>query len=105
MTSNQHKQLSCLILTGERIILQQYQFYYVSAPTNPPYPNAQNNIGVAIPVVTASVPPTTDLAGAIPVRVVSAPGVGPWVNDQGLNTGGIPVYESTAANAMPVWHP
>lgn len=79
-------------------------YYVATPPVDSTPPNGQNNILGAIPVITTAIPPGTDLAGAIPVRVVAAPGVGPWTNNQGLATGGIPVYESVATNAMPVWH-
>ena len=77
------------------------------------YPNARNNPAGAIPVYLSSSPkampivlssaPTTPAAGAIPVRIVAAPS-GPGGTDQGVDANAIPVVESTASNAMPVYN-
>jgi hypothetical protein len=76
--------------------------YIVTAPTpGPPWPS--NQITGGIPVIFGTAP-TTPNAGAIPVRVVAGTGPGPkWPSDQGQDAGAIPVFNSVAANAMPVW--
>lgn len=76
------------------------------------YPNARNNAAGAIPVYLSSSPkampivistePANAYSGAIPVRMVAAPS-GPGGTDQGVDANAIPVVESTAPNAMPVW--
>jgi hypothetical protein len=76
--------------------------YTVATPQpGPPWPNKQNTGAIPITIVAA---PITANAGAIPVRFVVATGPGPnWPSDQGQDAGAIPVYNSVAANAMPVW--
>jgi hypothetical protein len=77
------------------------------------YPNDRTNPAGAIPVFLSADPkaiPIQIFAGAtgrnfgpVPVRIVAGPGTSPFGNDQSVNNNAIPVYESTAANAMPVW--
>jgi hypothetical protein len=73
--------------------------YIVAAPTQPPYPSNQD--GGAIPVIFGPVGGIN--AGPVPVRILAAGGGPPWPSDQGQDAGAIPVFNSTAANAMPVW--
>jgi hypothetical protein len=78
------------------------------------YPNARNNPAGAIPVYVVAgaggkAIPANFLVGAtvgpdfgpFPVRVALAGGGGG--SNQGVDANAIPVYLSTAANAMPVW--
>lgn len=77
------------------------------------YPNARNNPAGAIPVYMAPSNPkampiiimagaTGPASGPIPIRIVAGP-TGPGGTDQGVDANAIPVVESGAANAMPVW--
>lgn len=80
---------------------------YIVAPPTPDsqgrFPNFQNNPNAAIPVNFVAAPMTPN-AGAIPVRIVAGPGSGPkFPNDQGVDTGAIPVYDSGSLKAMLVW--
>lgn len=84
--------------------------YIVAGPGIPDssgrLPNIQNNANGAIPINMLAGPPTTPNSGAIPVRIVAGPGTpvnGKFPSDQGQDAGAIPVYNSTASNAMPVW--
>jgi hypothetical protein len=76
--------------------------YLVAAPApGPPWPSDQLTGG--IPVIFGLVGITPN-SGPIPVRIVSGTGPGPkWPSNQGDDGGAIPVYNSTALNAMPVW--
>jgi hypothetical protein len=77
------------------------------------YPNDRTNPAGAIPVYLSSSPKAipiqvfsgaaTPNSGPIPIRIVAGPGTPPIGNDQSNDNNAIPVYESTAANAMPVW--
>jgi hypothetical protein len=77
------------------------------------YPNDRTNPAGAIPVYFSSGPKAIPIKtfsssagrnfGPIPVRVVAGPGSPPIGSDQGDDNNVIPVFESTASNAMPVW--
>jgi len=77
------------------------------------YPNARNNPAGAIPVylsvasnampIVMEVQPIGFESGPIPVYFVTAPINPPYPNDQGNPASAIPVIESVAPNAMPVW--
>ena len=80
------------------------------------YPNDRTNPAGAIPVYYGAAPPAGKAIpiivmpgaigvahGPIPVRVVAAPVNPPYPNDQGNDASAIPVYDSVAPHAMPVW--
>ena len=75
--------------------------YIVAAPVKPPWPNNRGNSAAAIPIIFGAQPVSPNV-GPIPVRVVAGAGTAPFGSDQGIDNNAIPVYESTAANAMPV---
>lgn len=79
------------------------------------YPNDRTNPEGAIPVfivggpVGGAIPinifagPVGVNSGPVPIRVVAGPGLAGG-SDQGIDANAIPVYESAAPNAMPVWN-
>jgi hypothetical protein len=75
--------------------------YVVATPAvNYDPPNYQGNILGAIPVNVTTISANPN---AIPINIVATP-TPSGGNDQGVITNAIPVYYSSANNAMPVWN-